>query len=764
MNYRYRRRDGGRCYRLGLLLLGLTATLALTAAPAQAATAPQIAATWTTEVSAGSATFNGEVNPEGSATTCRFEYATDAAFKEKGLTGAALAACEPSPGSGAALVTVARHVSALKANTTYHYRLTATGQGTTTGSPQTFTTQEIGAAFKLPDSRGWELVSPPDKNGGAVQGFGQNHGGGVLQAAAQGGAITYTSASSFGGTEAQGAPQASQYISRRSASGWATQNITTPVLSGSYGNDPNGVPYQLFSPDLARALMLNGVHCRGEGTNCPVANPPLPGTDAPAGYQNYYLRDNEGGGFTALLTEANKGTLALSAEEFDLAFAGASPDLRQVVLSTCAKLTAEATEQPVCESGGPNLYQWSGGTLRLINRLGSDPQGTPDAHLAAQSGAISTDGQRVYFTLGEEAALYLREGEAGAKPVAELSSFQTATPDGSIALYLKGGELFRYHAAAGSSELLATGVQGVLGASEDGSRVYYATAAGIFSWNAGTTTPVIATPGAAESSDYPPTTGTARVSADGTRLLFLSAASLTGYDNHDATTGQPDSQVFLYNAAAASLTCLSCNPTNERPQGPSSIPGAIADGKGESATDSYKPRNLSASSNRAFFDSADALVALDTNKAADAYQWEASGTGSCAKPGGCLNLISSGSDGGGASFIDASESGEDAYFLTSSSLVPTDPGSADLYDARSGGGFPVPNPPIPCEGDACQPLPNAPEDPTVGSLIPGPANPPIHFPKVHHKCPQGKRSVVRHGKAKCVAEGGKGKHHKRGHR
>ncbi len=96
--------------------------------------------------------------------------------------------------------------------------------------------------------------------------------------------------------------------------------------------------------------------------------------------------------------------------------------------------------------------------------------------------------------------------------------------------------------------------------------------------------------------------------------------------------------------------------------------------------------------------------------------------------------------------------------------APTDPGSADVYDARSGGGFPIPTPPIPCEGDACQPLPNAPEDPTVGTLIPGPGNPPVHFPKVVHKCPKGKRSIVRHGKAGCVPNHHKGRHHKRAHR
>ena len=51
--------------------------------------------------------------------------------------------------------------------------------------------------------------------------------------------------------------------------------------------------------------MLNGVHCRGEGTDCPVANPPLSGSEAPSGYQNYYLRNNEDGTYTAMLTESN---------------------------------------------------------------------------------------------------------------------------------------------------------------------------------------------------------------------------------------------------------------------------------------------------------------------------------------------------------------------------------------------------------------------------------------------------------------------------
>ena len=94
----------------------------------------------------------------------------------------------------------------------------------------------------------------------------------------------------------------------------------------------------------------------------------------------------------------------------------------------------------------------------------------------------------------------------------------------------------------------------------------------------------------------------------------------------------------------------------------------------------------------------------------------------------------------GAGFLDASVNGSDAFFLTDSSLAFGDPGSFDVYDAREGGGFPTPPNFIACEGDACQPLPEAPEDPTPGTLVPNAGNPPPRFIKVgakgkkkHHK-------------------------------
>lgn len=753
--------------RFVVWFLPLIVALAL---PALAmAEGPALGEIWVTEVSAGSVTFHGEIDPAGENTTYRFEYATDQAFQEKGFSGAAKAPAggAASAGSGSGTVLVSQHVSALRAATLYRYRLTATnGSGIAVTEPaRTFVTQEIGAALSLPDNRTWEMVSPADKNGGAIQGPGQVHGGGVLQAAAGGaGEVTYSSTASFGGYEALGAPPASQYVSRRTGSGWSTQNMTPPVVSGSYGNEPNGVPYQLFSTDLARGVMLNGVHCRGEGSGCPVANPPLPGSGAPAGYQDYYLRDNENGTYTAVVTGAD-AELGLEPDEFDLAFAGASPDLRHLVLSTCAALTPDATEVPGaegCDPTKPNLYEYAGGTLTLVNI-------TPGAAPAVPAGAVSTDGGRVYFA--EAGNLYLREGGS----IHQLDSaqggggtFQAATPSGAFALFTKSGHLYRYDAATQNAADLTPGggVTGILGTSESGDIVYYQDATGLHEWDEGTTVSVASGAEAALASDSPPATGTARVSGDGNRLLFLSREPLTGYDNHDAVSGQPDSEVFLWSAAGKSLSCLSCNATNERPIGSSTISGAYANGSveaaspGEIVTDAYKPRNLSSGASRVFFESADALVALDTDRATDVYQWEAQGTGSCTRAGGCLSLISSGGDSQGATFADATESGDDAFFLTSASLVSGDPGSRDLYDARVGGGFPVPTPPIPCEGDACAPLPPAPEDPTVGTIVPGPGNPPVHFPTTK-KCPKGKRRVVKNGKARCVA---KAHHNKRGHK
>jgi hypothetical protein len=714
--------------------------MALGAPVAQAAGAPEVAASWASTVTTSTANLNAKVNPSGLSTTYRFEYTTEAAFLEKGFSGATKAPLggEPGIGSGEAPVPVLQHVGGLTPGSFYRYRVIATnGVGIAPGPTRPLGTDETAPVFSLPDGRGWEMVSPVDKNGGQIASPEALYGGGVLQAAAQGGAVTYGSASSFAG--AQGSSVASQYLSRRSSSGWSTENVTAPALSGSYPSEPgSGVPYRLFSADLSSALLSNGRRCRGEATQCPVANPPLAGSDAPGGYRNYYLRNSSIGSFRALLGSADVAESTLGPEHFEVVFAGATPDLSQVVLSSCAALLAGATEVPgsggECDPMKQNLYRVSSAGLSPLNVL-------PGAALAAQGGAISADGSRVYWTDGT--SLYLRDGSETAQVDESLGgggTFQTATADGSVAFFTKAEHLYRYDATGKTTTDLTPsgGVRGVLGVSADGSYLYYLTSAGLFLRHGATNTLVAS---AAEESSYPPAAGTARVSPDGTHLAFLSSAELTGYDSDGLD------EAYLYSAASDSLVCASCNPSGERPAGPSSIPGAVANGK---ATQAYKPRALSASGTRLFFDSSDSLVPQDTDKEPDVYLWEAQGTGSCAKSGGCVSLISSGRASEGAIFLDASADGSDAFFLTDGSLVPSDPGAVDVYDARVGGGFPVGELPIPCIGDACQAVPGEPEDATPGTILSRPeGNPPLHFPKEkkkkHHRKHKGKSHHKKQG-------------------
>jgi hypothetical protein len=124
-----------------------------------------------------------------------------------------------------------------------------------------------------------------------------------------------------------------------------------------------------------------------------------------------------------------------------------------------------------------------------------------------------------------------------------------------------------------------------------------------------------------------------------------------------------------------------------------------------------------------------------------------------------VGLLSSGRSPAGARFVDASADGADVYLITEESLVGTDPGSIDLYDAREGGGFPEPAKPIACVGDACQILPREPDDPTPGTLAPNPGNPARHFVKEksrrarHHRRQHRHRHGRGHRRARRIEEG-----------
>jgi hypothetical protein len=222
---------------------------------------------------------------------------------------------------------------------------------------------------------------------------------------------------------------------------------------------------------------------------------------------------------------------------------------------------------------------------------------------------------------------------------------------------------------------------------------------------------------------------TARVSPNGRYLTFMSDRSLTGYDNHDATSGEPDEEVFLYDDQTGGLNCPSCNRSGARPQGVffKSGEGALINpqvllSQRWVAADLpvwdeidinhsiRQPRYLS-NGGRLFFNSTDALVPQDSNGIADVYEYEPDELGSCAQADGCVNLISSGSSGEESAFAEASESGDDVFFASTGRLTGQDVDTDyDVYDAHVCTGtvpcVQAPVSPPPCNnGEACKAAP-----------------------------------------------------------
>lgn len=371
------------------------------------------------------------------------------------------------------------------------------------------------------------------------------------------------------------------------------------------------------------------------------------------------------------------------------------------------------------------------------------------------------------------------------------------------------GHLYVFDVDTRTSTKIATGVQGVSAAAEDLSHIYFVSkevlASGaisgqnnLYDYHDGTysligplssvdLTGVGQQVGGSESGSGSITGGRlrpmpilnqTRVTPDGTRFAFMSNSAVlsedsAGYDNTDVVTGKPDFQVYRYDAEAEELTCISCNPSGARPRGdlvhapysPLEITYTKHPDVRAAASipthehDNYASRVLSDNGNRLFFHSYEAILPRDTNGVQDVYQWEAVGSGSCddadadyfEQNRGCIHLISSGADGARSEFIDANANGEEVFFSTDAGLDPRDPGLRDIYVARIGGGFPLPQPLAACEGEACQSPPSPPNDPTpASSSFQGAGN--VKEPAARKPgCPKGKRRVkASGGKVRCV--------------
>jgi hypothetical protein len=274
------------------------------------------------------------------------------------------------------------------------------------------------AAEALPDQRGYELVSPPDKNGADVLLTTER-----TRVATDGNAFGFAALGGF--VDTHGLAVAADYVSVRSRSanpgtnGWSTHGVTPVQRALALGETVS-----------AQEPLYVGPYSSDLNTGVFFAISPL--TDAPAVSQvpNLFRRTDlltPGAGTFQLITacplcEMTSTPLPpLSGDPVSRVrgrptFSGASSDFEHVAFESPRNLTPDAPAQPAgCDPTrfpfswvcGMRLYEWDNGTVRLAGIL---PDGRPaDASFAGQGthhgfqtpGVISdgSDGHtRVFFT------------------------------------------------------------------------------------------------------------------------------------------------------------------------------------------------------------------------------------------------------------------------------------------------------------------------------------------------------------------------------
>jgi hypothetical protein len=601
-------------------------------------------------------------------------------------------------------------------------------------------------------------------------------------------AIVYTNIdAAFAG--AQGNEYENAYRSIRNAGGWQTTPLSPPTLQAPASSRPK-VTYA-FSEDLTQAVLRVPLQQLTEGAPAGVYNlflrqpsgayallttiappePPQAGcglcfeqqdvavfADASRELGHVLFEANDSlvagapGGGVENLYEAAAGQVRLvgilpdGAVPPDGATAGGGIEVIQEhaheLAHAISQNGSDVLFEAAADGGAPDEQQR--GDTELYDRIngsstvelsapapGAQPSkcetkgGACNAQ-PAQFWAASADGSLVYFT--SKAAL-TKESHTGAEPTGP----EPENPGNDLYRYDLNSETLTdltpdaYNDEGKEEEPNGASVLGVVGASEDGSYVYFVAegrlaegASGgepnLYLWQETTSgrgsVKFIATLAAPEGEEqenieamrrgtaFPyhsdvadwtsrPTESQAYVTPDGRHLAFMSVKPLTGYENTDEA-GEAEHEVFEYSAETGQLVCASCDPSGVRPLGSAFIGARLEE---QASTPFHQPRSLSADGSRLFFSSPDPLVPGLTGGSVKLFEYE----------DGTVQLISGTGAGGEAVFLDASASGNDVFFATRERLDPGDTDElVDVYDARVDGGLPAASPPPSCQGSACQ--------------------------------------------------------------
>ncbi len=364
------------------------------------------------------------------------------------------------------------------------------------------------------------------------------------------------------------------------------------------------------------------------------------------------------------------------------------------------------------------------------------------------------------------------------------ATYQYATPDGSHVFFTAnagltprsgrgGADLYEYDMAADLPHLVdrsvgpsgeAAEVAGVLGASADGSHVYFASPAQLdpgrgstASENAsaetmsvydasGGTVQYVGRLEKAEVTAFSSRTvvahqvnRTSRVSADGDYLLFETGADVTGYRSGSSRA----KEAYLYDSETDETVCVSCRRDGRPSQAATTATEFIPLAEGSGSL--YSPRSLTVDGGepRVFFISLDRLAPGGVEGLQTIYEWaHGQVTAIATEPPGHSSRV--------VRFADASEDGSDLYFVSTQALTWEDTdGRESVYDARRGGGFAQPEETFPCDASqegSCNGAPvSAPATAQIASAaVTGPGNPVNHKKKKSTRHKHKKKKSTRH--------------------
>lgn len=430
----------------------------------------------------------------------------------------------------------------------------------------------------------------------------------------------------------------------------------------------------------------------------------------------------------------------------------------------------------VGEIPGPSGPVPAGVVPGAINGLAEPAQPGQQAMSNAWN-AVSDDGSRVFFSANSlvgddagQAAVFMRDGTAPAVDVSQSmtgqandddSVYQTAAADGSRVIFMaryglagnsvaasptacasgdyqqpdgRGCALYSYSVGvdgtagtaddsltelsepSGASPVNPSGpsVAGVLGASDDATRVYFAARGRLTAGEgnveadnlAGGTANVYLSEGgvlsyvgeisvngaaaeefiAASFANFGPGT---RVTPDGGHLLFETEQSNVEHDV-DAVR-----DVYLYDAERRRVECVSCRRDLEpSPAIPSPDAAMLVNGPEHAGTNaSHPPVTISDDGSRVFFRSFEGLAHGGIAGQRNIYEWH----------DGQLSFIASSNHGEDNVYkprlAGTTSSGDDVFFATVDRMTWEDvDGKMDFYTARVGGGFAKPaDPPAACD-------------------------------------------------------------------